>query len=426
MPSNTCFIDSVIPRPLVLAEKDPDICVSNEAQELTCDGWQVTLSEGKHRKPALAWARSLRIPPPRTGNVRVRLLAAGISPLDALLTFDGNKEYPCGVGLEGAGIIESINFGVEHDWGQFLPSETQVVCDLRPGDAVVLIASKKQNLLGEERTGTFSSFLNVDVSRVVKIPKSTSCVLQGDHAAPLVDFADAATIPVTGASAHLVLKEKLKVERGRSIFIHGASGGTGSVMVQLAHHFGLHVIASCATAHVDYLRGLGADVVADYSTMQGIVSLVCKATNRIGVDYAVDCTNTEGSEDLTKLLRFGGSLCVLSNRNRAHTNFFDLWHRQISIHYISLFSFLETTHGILKWRKAVDEMFFFYSSGIIDVFVEEVPLSHACVALDVIRSEHVMGKLVLTHPYSTKDKDNLYLLSTFRTKKQRPKQKIVQ
>lgn len=395
-------------------------------KKITCGGWQAKLSSGKSPKPVLAWTWSLEIPPPSDGYVRVRLVAAGISPLDcALISFENNGCYPCGVGVEGAGIVESIGSGYEHSYGTSPHSPSLAVSSLHPGAPVVVLATDAKNVL-ENKTGTFCHYINVEVSRVVKIPQSTSCLQAGDSATPLVSFVDAATIPVTGVSAYLVLKENFHIEKGRSIYIHGASGGTGSVMVQLAHHFGLYVIASCSTVHHDYVCSLGADLVFDYSTAKSIVPTILESTNGFGVDYAVDCSNGEETEDLADSLRFGGSLCVLSNGSKTHSNFFGAWHRQLSFHYISLLNFLQTTRGLAQWRKAVEEMLTLYISGIIEVFVEEVPLNHASVALDVLRREHVMGKLVLVHYDGSTEKGGAHFSSTYRATRRKHTQKVIQ
>lgn len=390
----------------------------------TCGGWQVTLNRGKCCKSVLAWTWCLRIPPPCNGYVRVRLVAAGITPLDCFFESLESDEYPFGVGFEGAGIVESLSCGMHYEQAPSLTSVCQVVSDLQPGDPVVVLASQAKNLLVHDKSGTFSSFINVEASRVVRIPQGVSDALEGNQIVPLVDFPEAATIPVSGATACLALKEKLRVEKGRSIYIHGASGGIGTVMVQLAHHLGLFVIASCSTSHMEYVRLNGADVVLDYSSVKCITEFVREATKGVGVDYAVDSSSAQDSEDLTKLLRFGGSLCVVSNRNRVHTQFFDVWHGQLSIHYISLLNFLETPRGLMEWRKIVEYMLNLYASESIQVFLEEVPLNHAAVALDVLREGHVMGKLVLINESCPHEKDSRNYSNVLAMKKRKMRRKM--
>lgn len=48
--------------------------------------------------------------------------------------------------------------------------------------------------------------------------------------------------------------------------IHGAAGNVGAYAVQLARHLGLHVVATAATADLEYVKSLGAEQVVDYRT----------------------------------------------------------------------------------------------------------------------------------------------------------------
>jgi NADPH:quinone reductase-like Zn-dependent oxidoreductase len=56
------------------------------------------------------------------------------------------------------------------------------------------------------------------------------------------------------------------IRSGQKILIHGAAGGLGGYAVQYAKRAGAEVFATVATAHVEYVRSLGADHVIDYQT----------------------------------------------------------------------------------------------------------------------------------------------------------------
>ena len=76
---------------------------------------------------------------------------------------------------------------------------------------------------------------------------------------------EAAAIPYGGATAlHFLRKAGVKV--GDEVLIHGASGGVGVSMIQLAKHFGARVTAVASARNQGFVLGLGADRAIDYAT----------------------------------------------------------------------------------------------------------------------------------------------------------------
>ncbi|GAA0981931.1 zinc-binding dehydrogenase [Acrocarpospora macrocephala] len=79
-----------------------------------------------------------------------------------------------------------------------------------------------------------------------------------------IDPADAETVVVNGVTAWQMLHRAARVKPGQTILVHGANGGVGGILIQLAHHAGLRVIGAASPRHHDALRAAGVDPV-DYN-----------------------------------------------------------------------------------------------------------------------------------------------------------------
>ncbi len=79
-----------------------------------------------------------------------------------------------------------------------------------------------------------------------------------------LNFEQAATVPLAGLTAWQALFDHGKLQAKQRVLIHGAAGGVGTFLVQLAHWKGAYIIATASSAHTEFLRGLGADEVINY------------------------------------------------------------------------------------------------------------------------------------------------------------------
>lgn len=174
---------------------------------------------------------------PAAGEVRLRVEAASLNPLDWKLR-EGHlrllplvKSPPRTTGCDVAGVIVAVGGG--------------------PGPRHV----------GERVFGTLSPFGREGAC-------AESCVIGAHRVVPIpagVAFDVAASLPIAGGSAVQALADDAKLAAGQRVLITGAAGGVGHFAVQYAKHLGAFVVGVCGSANVDFVASLGADRVIDYA-----------------------------------------------------------------------------------------------------------------------------------------------------------------
>jgi NADPH:quinone reductase-like Zn-dependent oxidoreductase len=122
------------------------------------------------------------------------------------------------------------------------------VTDLAVGDEVL------GSLWGStsSTTGTFAQYTVAPAAKLVRKPAGLS-------------FEEAAASVMTGLTALQAMRDVGGVQRGTRVLINGASGGVGTMGVQIARSLGADVTGVCGTRNVELVRSLGADHVIDYT-----------------------------------------------------------------------------------------------------------------------------------------------------------------
>ena len=103
------------------------------------------------------------------------------------------------------------------------------------------------------REGAYAEKLAIKAAIIAKKPAGLSHI-------------DAAALALTGLTAIISVETTLQLKRGETILVQGGAGGVAGFAIQLAKHIGARVITTTSAANVDYVRGLGADIVVDYNT----------------------------------------------------------------------------------------------------------------------------------------------------------------
>jgi len=210
-------------------------------------------------------------------EVVVDVVAASINAADWKVRAGEYSQatFPLILGRDFSGLIAALGSGVD---------------DLKVGDAVF-------GVLDAGREGAYAEKLAIRASIIAKKPASLS-------------HADAAALALTGLTAIRTIEDTLKLQRGEKILIQGGAGGVAGFAIQLAKHIGAHVITTTSTANLDYVRGLGADEVIDYST----TDFTRAVTN---CDAVFDTVGGEVAQESFAVLKPGGRAAFIASGAQA-------------------------------------------------------------------------------------------------------------
>ncbi|MFD5100098.1 NADP-dependent oxidoreductase [Streptomyces albidochromogenes] len=283
----------------------------------------------------------VRKPEPGPGQVRVKVMAAGVNPVDYKIRYGWMDEFypttlPAVPGLEFAGVVDAVGEGVTH-------------------------TEAGAEVFGWTTTGAYAEY-----------------ALAGHIAAKPagLSWERAASLPVAGETAQRVL-DLLRVKSGETLLVHGAAGVVGSVAVQLAVAAGVTVVGTASEANHEHLRALGA---APVRYGDGVAERVRAAAPQ-GVDAVLDAAG-QGVLPLSIEL-LGGSaerVVTIADPNAAD-------------HGV-VFSAGGTEPAAV--RAGLAEHARLAAEGLLDVRIAEVfPLADAAKAHELSEAGHARGKLII-------------------------------
>lgn len=192
---------------------------------------------------------------PKAGEVRVKVLAAGVSAYDLMFRrsgrLPGTPRVPFTLGEDIMGVVDKLGEGVSA---------------VEPGQSVVGATFALNN------HGGYAEYVCLPVSELLPVPAD-------------LDPAEAVCLVVNYLTAYSVLHRAANVQRGERILVHGAAGGVGTALLQLGKLTGLEMYGTASKHNHELVSALGATPI-DYHTedfVKGIRSL----TND-GVDAVFD------------------------------------------------------------------------------------------------------------------------------------------
>ncbi|HEY6069761.1 MAG TPA: NADP-dependent oxidoreductase [Chthoniobacterales bacterium] len=275
-------------------------------------------------------------PQPKENEVLVRVMAAGVNPVDTYVVAGnfGPGTLPVIPGRDIAGIVEEIGGATK----------------FKKGDAVY----------GNVNNGGYAEYA-VAAEKNIALKPST------------LDFVQAAAVPVAARTAWNALIETAHLSAGQTVLIQGGSGGVGSFAIQIAKLRGAKVYSTASTANQDLLKELGADLAIDY-TKQKFEDVVKD------VDVVLEAAGKETLERDYPVVKKGGCLVsIVGPADPAKVQQYGIQAPPLTYSPSSL-----------------DEVTKLFDAKKLKVEVTEtLPLSEARKAQEQVGTHHTRGKIVL-------------------------------
>ena len=281
-------------------------------------------------------------PEPGTGQVLVRIRAAGVNPADWKIRAGYFKDFmplqlPAILGFDFSGEIEAAGPGVT--------------------------SFRKSGLVYGTAMGTYAEYVAANLAEIALKPAS-------------LDFVQAASIPVAAQTAWQALFDAGGLAAGGKVLIHGAAGGVGSFAVQLAKAKGVYVIGTGSEQNQEYLKQLGVDEPVDYRKTR----FEDVARN---VDVVFDTQGGETQQRSWQVLKRGGVLVSIVQQPS----------QEEAAKYGAKAVFLgrqPNAQQLVEFARLAD-------AGKLKTSVDAVmPLAEARRAQELSQTGHARGKIVLT------------------------------
>ena len=302
-------------------------------------------------------------------DVLVEIFAASLNPIDFKIR-DGKIKF-----------LRSYTFPLilGHDLAGVVSEAGSQVTRFKKGDKVY---SRPRN----GRTGSLAQFITIDENELAFMPKNLT-------------YSEAASVPLVGLTSWQALLDTAGMKRGDRVFIQAGSGGVGTFAIQLAKHFGAHVITSTSGRNIDLVRSLGADEVVDY-TKQKFEDVLKN------IDIVFDTLGGEALYKSFQIIRPGGWVVSISGdpdqrlAKDMNLNFFkSLVLRLVGRKANNLANKASANYRFIFMKSSGDQLTqitrLIEDGKIKPVIDREFSFDESQKAMDYLESGHARGKIVI-------------------------------
>lgn len=301
-------------------------------------------------------------------DVLVRLMAAGVNPVDTKLRSRGPliaDGLPMVPGCDGAGVVEAIGPSVTH---------------FQPGEEVYWFDGG----LGY-KAGNYAEFAVVHEDCLARKPARLSMI-------------EAAAAPLALITAWEALVDRGALQKEQTVLVHAGAGGVGHIAVQLARHMGAFVATTVSNEEkVAFVRSLGAELAIDY-TREDFVEAALEWTGGNGVKVVFDtvggdvfCRSFSAARVYGHVISLLSTVCDQRGIDTARM-------RNLTIGYVQMTApaYLGLHPARLAQTRILEAGARLFDSGALKVHVSHaLPLKEARLAHKLIEHGHTTGKVVL-------------------------------
>jgi NADPH2:quinone reductase len=186
-------------------------------------------------------------------------------------------------------------------------------------------------------------------------------------------------LPIAGLTAHETLVDILGVKKDETVLVTAAAGGVGHLAVQIASGLGAHVVATASRHSHDFVSSLGAETVIDYHEADDVAKAI-REKYPGGVDKALNGVSGEEANDYVWALRDGGKMVDLPGSVTVERPLVEV---------ISDYVVRADAARLKVLAGMID-------GGTLQLTIHDtVEFERAPVALDMVLTKHVHGKVAL-------------------------------
>jgi len=304
----------------------------------------------------------------KSTEVKVRLKAAGVNPLDTKLRSGFYPEtispVPAVLGCDGAGIISDCGTEVKR---------------FKKGDEVYFFHGGIKGI-----QGNYAEAIVLDERFVSKKAVSQS-------------FTEAAASPLVLLTAWEALFERANLQQGQTVFINAGAGGVGHIAIQLAKYKGAKVCTTISNKEkADFVKSLGADLIINYKE-ENVEKAVLDWTNGHEVDVALDNIGGSETQKLFPIIKHYGDLVTLLIADKEiDWSLARLKNIRFSFEVMLSPLLFDLEEAQIRQTKILEQCAKVIDEGKLKIHVSEVlELEEVVKAHQLIEDGHATGKIVL-------------------------------